>query len=370
MARDAELDRLHAAQQRAFERKQEAYRVQQSAWERRSAVRDTMNRAYELKQCARDEQNQAWQHYSSVKSYNGPRIDSLNAAQERAFQDMKRAYENASSAYERRAGAGASSYAADGRRYKEEAQNYVAERRRLVEEIRVARAQLDAHKPGFQRAKEDFAAARQAFQAAKAAHERAQADFKRAKAEFDAAAKAFQARLKVVRARQRQHRDMESWRIAAKAGVPLKYRDEVVISTGKDGNINIYFGGISKPDGPGHGHYSLNQQGQLLYKRDPFSPHGKQNFVIAEDSSGTLYDRRVRRDTLPMGVRNRDNDTKERTSVFYDRNRDIDLHVTQYYHDNYRLSWDTDGESDRRYHWTDQNVSSKHPQRHTPPYDA
>ena len=111
-------------------------------------------------------------------------------------------------------------------------------------------------------------------------------------------------------------------------------------------------------------------RGQLLYKRDPFSPHGKQNFVIAEDSSGTLYDRRVRRDTLPMGVRNRDNDTKERTSVFYDRNRDIDLHVTQYYHDNYRLSWDTDGESDRRYHWTDQNVSSKHPQRHTPPYDA
>ena len=277
MARDAELDRLHAAQQRAFERKQEAYRAQQSAWERRSAVRDTMNRAYELKQRARDEQNQAWQHYSSVKSYNGPRIDSLNAEQERAFQDMKRAYENASSAYERRDGAGASSYAADGRRYKEEAQNYVAERRRLVEEIRVARAQLDAHKPGFQRAKEDFAAARQAFQAAKAAHERAQADFKRAKAEFDAAAKAFQTRLdKVKTANQKRRDDKKS--IAAKAGVPIQHRNNVVISTDTDGNTNIYFGGVGAPDGPGHGHYVLDGNGNVTYKRDPFDPHGSQNF--------------------------------------------------------------------------------------------
>ena len=232
MARDAELDRLHAAQQRAFERKQEAYRVQQSAWERRSAVRDTMNRAYE----------------------------------------------NASSAYERRDGAGASSYAADdGRRYKEEAQNYVAERRRLVEEIRVARVQLDAHKPGFQRAKEDFAAARQAFQAAKAAHERAQADFKRAKAEFDAAAKAFQTRLdKVKTANQKRRDDKKS--IAAKAGVPIQHRNNVVVSTDTDGNTNIYFGGVGASDGPGHGHYVLDGNGNVTYKRDPFDPHGGQNF--------------------------------------------------------------------------------------------
>lgn len=369
MARDAELDRLHAVQQRAFERKQEAYRAQQSAWERRSAVRDTMNRAYELKQRARDEQDQAWQRYSSVKSYNGPRIDSLNAAQERAFQDMRRAYENASSAYERRDGAGASSYAADGRRYKEEAQDYVAERRRLVEEIRVARAQLDAHKPGFQRAKEDFAAARQVFQAAKAAHERAQADFKRAKAEFDAAAKAFKTRLDKVKTADQKRRD-DKKSIAAKAGVPIQHRNNVVVSTDTDGNTNIYFGGVGAPDGPGHGHYVLDKYGIVTYRRNPSDPHGRQNYVDTDGVRGTLYDRRARRNTLPMGVGNRDNDTKERTSVFYDRNRDIDLHVTQYYHDNYRLSWDTDGESDKKRHWTNQNLSRKHPLRHKPPEDA
>ena len=52
MAKDAELDRLKAAQDLAFQRKQDAYQAQQRAWEKRSSARDTMNRAYEAKQRA------------------------------------------------------------------------------------------------------------------------------------------------------------------------------------------------------------------------------------------------------------------------------------------------------------------------------
>lgn len=139
MANDAQLERLKSEQDRTYARKQAAYEAQQRAWDRRSSVRDDMNRAYDTKQHAYDQQDASWQEYQRVRSYNGPRIDSLNSQQETAYQNMVRAYENSRAAYDRRDGASASSLAADGRRYKEESQGYVAERRRLVEEIRSAK---------------------------------------------------------------------------------------------------------------------------------------------------------------------------------------------------------------------------------------
>lgn len=44
MARDTELDRLKAAQDLAFQRKQRAYETMQAAWKRRSSARDEMAR--------------------------------------------------------------------------------------------------------------------------------------------------------------------------------------------------------------------------------------------------------------------------------------------------------------------------------------
>ena len=365
--RDVELDRLKEAMDSAFKNKQSAYDAQQEAWARRSAARDVMNSAYESKQRAYEAQQDAWERYRTTKNSNGPRIDSLNAQQERAYQNMKSAFESASLAHGMRDGASARMYADQGHTYKAEAQDCVAERRRLVAEIRTAHENLDASKPYFQTAKDEFAGARQAFQSAKAEHERAQKDFKRAKTEFDSCAKAFQARLNELKAMNRKRRE-DKKSIAAKAGVPLQYQDNVWISTDSDGNTNIYFGGVGKPDGPGHGHYVMDQHGTVTYRRDPFDPHGAQNFTDAP--GGTLYDRRARTNTLPLGVSNRDNDTNDRSGVFYDRRRQVDLHVTQYYKDNYRVSWDTKGKSDENYHWTDQNFPSSHPESHIPPEDA
>lgn len=277
MAKDAELDRLKAAQDRAFQRKQDAYQAQQRAWEKRSSARDAMNRAHEAKQHAYAEQDRTWQYYQSARNSNGPRIDSLNAQQERAFQNMKSAFDSASAAHDRRDGAGAASYAADGHRYKAESQSYVAERRRLVNDIRSARAQHDASKPAFQRAKDDFNSCKRTFDAAKAEHERTSAEFKRAKAEFDSCAKAFKSRLEKVKAEGNKRRE-DKKSIAAKAGVPHQYRDNVWISKQPDGTINIYFGGVGKPNGPGHGHYVMDRSGKVTYKRDPHDEHGAQNF--------------------------------------------------------------------------------------------
>ena len=278
MARDAELDRLKTVQDLAFQRKQDAHQVQQRAWEKRSRARDAMNKAHEAKQRAYTEQDRTWQYYRSVRDSNGPRIESLNTQQESAFQNMKRSYDDASAAYERRDGASASSYAAQGRSYKEESQRYVAERRRLVDEIRSARAQHEASKPAFQRAKDDFNTAKLAFVAAKTEHERAQADFKRAKEAFDTASKAFRARLDYVKA-QGKKRNEDRRSLAEKAGVPYQYLDKVWVSKKPDGSVNLYFGGVGEPNGPGHAHYVMDANGNLTYKREPFDPHGAQNFA-------------------------------------------------------------------------------------------
>jgi len=281
MARDAELDRLKTAQDLAFQRKQDAYQAQQKAWDRRSSAREALNRAHEEKQRTYAAQDATWQDYQRVRSGNGPRIDQLNAQQESAFQNMKRAYDNASSAYDRRDGASASSYAAEGRRYKEEAQGCVTERRRLVEDIRTARTRHDMSKPAFQRAKDQFSAAKREFDQAKAEHDRAGTAFQRAKTEFDSAAKAFHSRLEVVRANGKQRKD-DKRRLAERAGVPYQYHDNLWVTTDPNGNTNIYFGGVGEANGPGHGHYVMDSSGKVTYKRDPFDPHGAQNFTDSQ----------------------------------------------------------------------------------------
>src|SRR5690242_18712882 len=100
MPRDDELDRLMVDQDRAFHRKQDAWKEQDRAWNPRQTAREALNRAHEEKQRAYEAQDAAWQDYQQVRSYNGPRIDSLNAEQETAYENMKRAFDNASYAHD------------------------------------------------------------------------------------------------------------------------------------------------------------------------------------------------------------------------------------------------------------------------------
>lgn len=327
MAKDAELDRLKSTQDDAFARKQRAYDAQDAAWKRRTSAGDAMNRAYEEKQRAYAEQDASWQYLQRIRDNNGPRIDRLNTQQETAFQNMKRAYDSASAAYERRDGASAKSYAEEGRRYKEEAQGCVSERRRLVDEIRSARARHDAIKPTFQRAKADFDSVKRSFDSAKAEHARAQDEFKLAKADFDQAAKAFKARLDVVRA-ESSRKKSDKHALAAKAGVPFHYRDNMWVSTDPDGNTNIYFGGAGQPNGPGHGHYVLDKNGTVTYKRDPFDPHGSKNFTANRREAVTLsmahraLNQWAKTQTTPWTTQHEDSDFKVQVKSGYDRRRD------------------------------------------------
>lgn len=277
MPKDDELDRLKAVQDEKFNAKQKAYDSQDSAWKTRSAAKEALSRAYDEKQRAYEAQNSAWNDYQSVRSRLSSRIDSLKAQQEQAFQNMKRAFDNASSAHSRKDGASARRYADEGHSYKAEAQRCTAERRLLVDQIRAAKAELERYKSPFQSAKVRFDEAKRAFDKAKEKHEKAKDEFQRAKAEFDKAKTAFKSRLDKVKAESaRRREDRKS--IAVRAGVPHRYVDNVWVRQDSEGNYNIYFGGVGKPDGEGHGHYVLSTTGKVTYKRDPFDPHGSHNF--------------------------------------------------------------------------------------------
>lgn len=250
----------------------------QAAWEKRSRARDVMNKAFERKQKAYDTQNGSWNDYQAVRNNNGPRIDVLNVRQESDYQNMRSSFESATTAHDRRDGASAKSYAEKGHAYKASSQQHVAERRRLVAEIQSARARHEATKPAFQQAKAEFIAAKQTFDRAKTEHERTQAEFRRYKTEFDTVRNAFKSRLEIIKAGNKKRQD-EKRAVAEKAGVPFQYLDSVWVSRDTNGNTNIYFGGVGKPDGLGHGHYVIDRNDVVTYKRDPFDPHGAQNFT-------------------------------------------------------------------------------------------
>lgn len=273
--RDAELDRLKSARESARQRQQAAWEAQQAAWERRSLARAVMNRAWETKQAAYADQQAAWEAYMSIKLTNGPRIEILDNQQEKAYQEMKSAFESASLAHNMRDDASARMYANEGHVCKARSQTLAAERRQLVSEIRAARERLNAAKPAFWSAKDEFARAQQTFHSARAEHALAQDEFKRAKADFESCTKAFRSRLDELKSASRKKRK----ELAEEAGVPLQYQDDVWISIEPNGNVNIYFGGVDEPDGLGHGHYVMDPNGTVTYKRDPFKPHGAHNFI-------------------------------------------------------------------------------------------
>ncbi|HEX6462312.1 MAG TPA: hypothetical protein VFZ58_03490 [Candidatus Saccharimonadales bacterium] len=78
-----------------------------------------------------------------------------------------------------------------------------------------------------------------------------------------------------------------------------------------------------------------------------------------------MYDRRARSGRTPSGAHGEFRTGKGGNST--------GGHSTQYYDDGYRLSRDTDGQSDQQVHWTNQSVPKgrRHRRkRHTPPPDA
>lgn len=126
-----------------------------------------------------------------------------------------------------------------------------------------------------------------AYQRKQYAYEVMQAAWQCRSSARDAMNQAFKARLEKVRDTHKRHQD-DNRSIAEKAGVPYQYLGDLRVSRDKNGNTNIYFGGIGKSDGPRHGHYVVDHSGKVTYRRDPFDPHGSQNFTDSAEQASDI----------------------------------------------------------------------------------
>lgn len=111
-------------------------------------------------------------------------------------------------------------------------------------------------------------------------HRASLAYFRQAKEEYEIANSKFKSELDELK-RQNQKKRESDRDIAIRAGIPSQYLSDIWMIKKSDGAVNIYFGGAGKSNGPGHGHYAMNSEGEVTYRRDPFDPHGAKNFTGA-----------------------------------------------------------------------------------------
>ena len=205
MSNNHELDRLKAAEQSAFQRKQDAfqayatardqasaaYEAMQEAWEDRVSARETMNREFEARETAFKEHDSIWAEYTRIREYNSPRIDALRRDADDEHREMQACFENASNAYQYGNKADARSYSEEGREHKARRNELNEEIGELIREIKDAKAHAETYAPrvdssAFNRAKADFDAAKSAHEAAQSSFNRLKAQRDQLKAEFDA----------------------------------------------------------------------------------------------------------------------------------------------------------------------------------------
>jgi len=203
-------------------------------------LRDEMNGAWEAKEHLKQELDEAWEKLQSKQSRYGSEIEDLKQEHDDTFEEMKRAYSSASDAFESGDHDEAASESARGRDLRSELPDLVSKRRELIDKMKKAQ---DKHK-GILDAYRDK-----------------KRQFDHAKERFDD----YKAKL------EGERRD-----IASKAGVHRGHHVKVVLK--RDGKSHVYFGGRGEADGGNHGHYVLDESGNIEYRRDPNEPHGGQNY--------------------------------------------------------------------------------------------
>lgn len=381
MIRDCELDRLKSKEQLLFQAKQntwtkwrdawervnEAHNLTQEAWQSRCLAKEIMNREFEVMRSNSEYCQRVWDEYGRIRDCNNSRIESLKSEADYEHRQMCNCFDQASSAYNYGDKSMAPIYSQEGREHQNRRDRINAEISGLAREVKKARQNAECKAPKTDSSA--FRSAQDAFNCAKEYHQRLDSEFKRLKAERDrlkvefdrlqedhkCAKAAFQRRLEELKSANQREREGT----LDKAGVRWLEREDAKIIKKADGTTQIYHGGLGSGDGIGHGHTSLDQDGQVTYSRNAFEKHGSHNY--ADNKGFTIYNRSARKNT-PIGGSGEENYINVRTGRG---------HTTQWYDDGYRISWDTeDGGKTEKAHWTNQNVSKRNPHRHDEPDDA
>ena len=318
MPRNPELDRLKTEQQSLFEQKQAAFQrfkdlqertntahdIMQSAWDERVRARECMNREFEARQSAHSHRDSVWDEYGRIRDYNNSRIESLKHEADAEHRAMQDCFEQASNAYQYGDKSEAPYYSQQGHEHKDRRDALNAEISELAREVKQAKANAEASAPRI--SSYAFDSAKSAFESAKARHESAQADFKRLKAQRDSAKAEFdrlQAQFKQAQAAfNRKLEEVKSERTAKKQQAVDKVNMALIKSNahylgtifGQDakvvpkkdgsGKIDVYFGGLNAAgDGFGHGHATIDANGNVTYLRDAWVTD-KHDYLIDENA--------------------------------------------------------------------------------------
>ena len=319
MPRNPELDRLKAEQQSLFEQKQIAFQrlkdlqerinaahdIMQSAWDERTRAREHMNREFEARRSAYSHRDSIWDEYGRIRDYNNSKIESLKRKADAEHRAMQNYFEQASNAYQYGNKSEAPYYSRQGHEYKDRRDELNAEISKLAREVKQAKANAEALAPRVDSSAFNYA--KSAFESAKARHESAQAECKRlkvqrdsAKTEFDRlqsqfkqAQAAFQRRLEEIKS-ERSARDK---RVVDKVNMALVQSNAHYLGTifgqnakivpKKDGSgkIDVCFGGLNAAgDGIGHGHATIDKNGNVTYLRDAWVADKKRDYLIDENA--------------------------------------------------------------------------------------
>ena len=318
MPRNPELDRLKTEQQSLFEQKQAAFQrfkdlrertniahdVMQSAWNERTRTREHMNREFEARQSACSHRDSVWDEYGRIRDYNNSRIESLKYEADAEHRAMQDCFEQASNAYQYGDKSEAPYYSQQGHEHKDRRDALNAEISELTREVKQAKANAEASAPRI--SSYAFDSAKSAFESAKARHESAQAEFKRLKAQRDSARAEFdrlQAQFKQAQAAfNRKLEEVKSERSATKQRAVNKdnmaliksnahylgtiFGQDAKVVPKKDGSgkIDVYFGGLNAAgDGLGHGHATIDVNGNVTYLRDAWVTD-KHDYLIDENA--------------------------------------------------------------------------------------
>ena len=275
MSRNPELDRLKAEQQSLFEQKQAAFQkfkdlqdrtnaahdAMQSAWEERTRTRERMNSEFEARKSAYSHRNSVWDEYGRIRDYNNSRIESLKCEADAEHRAMQNCFERASNTYQYGDKSEAPMWSQEGHEHKDRRDELNAEISELAREVKQAKANAEASAPKVDSSAFNYA--KSVFESAKARHESAQAEFKR--------------KLEGIKAERsaRDQRTVDKVNMALVKsnahylGTLFGQNAKIVPKRDGSGKIDVYFGGLNAAgDGIGHGHATIDRNGNVTYLRD------------------------------------------------------------------------------------------------------
>lgn len=278
MFRDFELERLDAVKEIAYEEKIGFQQKLDEEEKKYSLMKTELSKSSIFRHRAYTNQELARRKHYDINVVNNARIKKLDSKQEKEFFKMRKAYTDAEQYYSKRNGASASIHSGKAERHKRKSKSFSAERRQLVDEIISVNDSFALSRAAFEQSKIDYREVKIKYDVAKTNYDLAKQNFLNSKKYFNDSSEACKEYFQKSISRQKLNPE-EEYELANQVGVPRQYLDSMAVRYLISGEIDFFFGGIGDPIGPGHGHYVVNRDGTVKYRRDPLDYHLSKKFL-------------------------------------------------------------------------------------------